>query len=169
MHTNANVTAHFTSIRPVEPCEADILSDLGMRSKAYWGYSRDFLDACREEMTVTEASVSAAETDYLAAERGGELIGYCATRQVQAQLYELEALFVDPAHIRQGVGSALLQQAKRRIAAQGGNALLIQSDPQAAEFYLTAGGVACGTRASASIDGRALPLYRIDLQAESAR
>ena len=37
-------------VRPGHPGEAAILSDLALRSKSYWGYDADFLEACRDEL-----------------------------------------------------------------------------------------------------------------------
>ncbi|MEE8490728.1 MAG: hypothetical protein V3S60_03740 [Acidimicrobiia bacterium] len=35
------------SIRPARRDELDLLSDLALRSKGFWGYDDDFLEACR--------------------------------------------------------------------------------------------------------------------------
>ncbi len=35
------------SIRPAQPEEAALLSDLALRSKAHWWYDADFLASCR--------------------------------------------------------------------------------------------------------------------------
>jgi len=39
------------TIREVDKSEADSLSDLAMRSKAHWGYSKDFMAACQKELS----------------------------------------------------------------------------------------------------------------------
>ena len=39
--------------------EADRLSDLAFRSKAHWGYSPEFMEACREELRVAVAAIAA--------------------------------------------------------------------------------------------------------------
>jgi hypothetical protein len=35
--------------------EGQLLSDLAFRSKAYWGYSSEFMEACQAELTVSES------------------------------------------------------------------------------------------------------------------
>ncbi len=40
-------------IRPVDASEAAIISELAMRSKAHWGYSPEFVEACRAELSHT--------------------------------------------------------------------------------------------------------------------
>jgi hypothetical protein len=49
-------------IRPASPDEAALISSLAIRSKGHWGYSAEFLDACRDELTYTAAQI--ASTDY---------------------------------------------------------------------------------------------------------
>jgi hypothetical protein len=46
----------------------------------------------------------------------------------------------------------------------GATKLIIQGDPNAERFYIAAGGVRTGTRESASIPGRFLPTFAIDLR-----
>ncbi len=45
----------------------------------------------------------------------------------------------------------------------GGNTIIIQGDPHAMRFYTALGAMPCGTRESASIPGRQLPLFKIKL------
>jgi len=39
-----------TLVRPARPDEASTLSELAVRSKAWWGYDVAFLDRCRREL-----------------------------------------------------------------------------------------------------------------------
>ena len=41
-------------IRRAKLDEGKILSKIAMRSKAYWGYDDSFMEACREDLTLTE-------------------------------------------------------------------------------------------------------------------
>jgi hypothetical protein len=41
-------------IRPARVDEAHLLSDLALRSKAYWGYSPELIEQCREELSYSE-------------------------------------------------------------------------------------------------------------------
>jgi hypothetical protein len=49
-------------IRSARATEADILTDLALRSKAHWGYDADFLEACRDELTVAAHEVARRRT-----------------------------------------------------------------------------------------------------------
>ncbi len=45
-------------IRDARPGEAGELSGLAFRSKAHWGYSTAFMEACRSELAVTVAQIA---------------------------------------------------------------------------------------------------------------
>ena len=40
--------------------DAAALSELALRSKGYWGYDATFLEACRDELTLTADQATAA-------------------------------------------------------------------------------------------------------------
>ena len=134
-----------------------------MRSKAHWGYSDEFMSACREELTYSDAQIDSDNYEFYVCEAEGRVVGFYVLERVGSTDAELEALFVEPASIGHGFGRMLIEHAKARAAAQGVKQLIIQGDPNAESFYLTAGGVSDGQRESASIPGRFLPIFRIDL------
>jgi len=150
-------------IRNARRNEASELSGLAMRSKAYWGYSREFMDACREELSVPQGHLENDRFCYVVAEHHGVIVGYYALERLSAAEFELEALFVEPRHIGSGIGRALITHAKKRAETAGGHTLVIQGDPNAENFYRAAGGKLTGRRESASIPGRFLPIFEICL------
>lgn len=151
------------SIRHVHPEEAASLSALALRSKAYWGYSAEFIAACRAELTYSADQIQGDNFRFFVAENGGSLIGFYALGQLSIDELELEALFVDPPYIGKGYGRALIEHAKRTAAELGAAFLIIQGDPNAERFYRAAGGKPTGCRESASIPGRYLPTFAISL------
>jgi GNAT superfamily N-acetyltransferase len=150
-------------IRPARPDEAALLSDLALRSKAHWGYSKEFMDACRAELTYTAAAFTAADLRFFVAERDRGIVGFYTLRRHSAVEIELDALFVEPAQIGTGCGRTLMDHAKRTALQLGARRMHIQSDPNAERFYLAAGGVRTGASESASVPGRMLPMFEIDL------
>ena len=150
-------------LRPASPAEAEFLSELAMRSKAYWGYSAEFIESCREELRVTSDKISSPRYYYTVAEIQGIVIGFCALERLSADEFELEALFVIPDNIGTGVGRKLMTHAKSQSLALGGRSISIGADPNAEKFYRAAGGVLTGKHESQSIPGRFLPTLRIDL------
>ena len=86
-------------IRPARTGEAGLLGDLAMRSKAHWGYSAGFMEACREELSYSEKQLVSGDMCFFVLEHARKIIGfYTLKRLVQAEA-ELEALFVEPAFI----------------------------------------------------------------------
>lgn len=154
-------------IRNAKTQEAENISELAMRSKAFWGYSEAFMEACREELTVTADNLATGHIRYMVAEQDSKLLGYYAIEKRTENEYELEALFVEPAHIGTGIGKTLMDHAKSTVKELGGKKLVIQGDPNADKFYRAAGGRPIGMRKSASISGRNLPLFIIEITSET--
>jgi GNAT superfamily N-acetyltransferase len=150
------------NLRPGRGDEAGLLSDLALRSKGHWGYDQAFLDACRDELTLTPADVRAKRA--IVAERGGRVVGFY-TLAGDPPVASLDHLFVEPAEIGTGVGQALWRHAVAAAQALGFTRLEIEADPDAEAFYLAMGARRRGTVPSGSIAGRRLPLldYRIAL------
>ncbi len=147
-------------LRPARPDEAGPLSELALRSKGHWGYDAAFLEACRDELTLTPDDVVARPVTV--AERDGRVAGFSALAGGPPEV-ELAMLFVDPDAIGTGVGRALWTWAVRTAAGLGADRLTIDSDPGAEPFYLAMGAYRVGEAASGSVPGRVLPrlAYRI--------
>ena len=126
------------------------------------------MEACRKELTVTAQAINSADVYYLVAERNSELLGYYAVEKLSDQKFELAALFVEPTFIGKGIGRELMDHAKKLVKNLGGKTLIIQGDPNAERFYRAAGGKPSGMRESASVSGRSLPLFTIDLMSDDA-
>ena len=94
-------------IRPAKPTEAGLLSSLAFESKAYWGYSLKFMDACRDELTVSVQNIQSESICYQVYEKNDDVIGFYAIKFLSQVNAELEALFVKPDYIGQGIGRAL--------------------------------------------------------------
>ena len=151
------------TLRTADPKEADHLSALAMRSKAHWGYSAAFMTACKQELAVTPEKILDDAFDYVLAENRQTVIGFYALERLSSSQFELEALFVDPMYMGQGIGLTLITHAKQHVVASGGHSLLIQSDPHAEGFYLRAGAQFLEWCESASISGRRLPRLQINV------
>ncbi|MCP5482580.1 MAG: GNAT family N-acetyltransferase [Spirochaetales bacterium] len=132
-----------------------------MRAKASHGYERSFLDACREELTYSSEHLE--RWAVIVAEFDGAIAGFYALGPGEGRAVELEALFVAPGFFGRGLGRLLIGHAIEEARRQGALQITIQSDPHAAPFYLAVGAQRVGTRESASIPGRYLPLLEIDL------
>lgn len=146
------------NLRPAHAAEAAKLSDLAMRSKAYWGYDPAFLAACRDELTVAPQACDGVHV--LAAEQDGVLVGYYQLTGEPPD-GELAALFVDPATIGRGIGGELIAHARGHAYHLGYRMLTIESDPHAEPFYIHAGARRVGETPSGSIADRVLPTLEL--------
>lgn len=143
------------NIRKARLEEASQLSDLSFRSKAHWGYSEEFMEACRQDLTITPAYLS--EAHVFVAEDGGEIKGFFGLeREVDRCL--LNYLFVLPAAIGQGYGRALWCKMMEVAKELGVRTVQIHSDPYAEPFYLSMGAKRIGEIKSTVFAGRMLPL-----------
>jgi GNAT superfamily N-acetyltransferase len=147
--------------------DAALLSSLAIRSKAYWGYSTEFMAACVEELTVSSAHIERGDVHYMLAVIDEEIVGFYELEGLSGDEIELGALFVDPDHIGTGVGKALIESAKNHAINLGARKLNIQGDPNAERFYRSAGGEPTGSKESESIPGRYLPTFQIVLANEN--
>jgi len=147
--------------------DAGCLSRIAIRSKAYWGYSTEFMDACVEELSVSRAYIGNSNFHYVVAIVDEQIVGFYALEGLFGDEIELGALFVDPDHIGTGVGKALIEKAKQHAVNLGARKLNIQGDPNAENFYRAAGGKPTGSKESESIPGRYLPTFQISLISEN--
>jgi GNAT superfamily N-acetyltransferase len=150
-------------IREADAGEAGCLSALALRSKAHWGYSRDFVEACRDELSVDESRIGSGGYRCFVAVANDSIAGFYTVEDMSEGVWELDALFVEPARIGTGIGRSLLQHALRLLSECGAVRLVIQGDPNAMDFYRAAGARQVGTRESGSVPGRHLPLFEIDI------
>ena len=121
------------------------------------------MDECQDELKVTANKLRDDRYRYFVATSNDCVLGYYALFTLPENTVELEAMFVEPAHIGTGTGRQLMRHALQTAKDQEFRRMLIQSDPNAAGFYLAAGAVEIGRRESGSVPGRYLPLLEIRL------
>lgn len=148
-------------MRCARPGEASLLTELAIRSKAHWGYDREFMQACRATLTLTAELI--ARTEVYVAEVEGRVVGFYSLAPWHSDL-ELYHFFVDPPAMGNGLGRCLWNDAVRRASERGCSRLLIQSDPYAEGFYLKLGAERIGEVPSGAVPGRTLPLLVFPLR-----
>jgi GNAT superfamily N-acetyltransferase len=150
-----------SEIRRALPTEAGVLSDLALRSKARWGYDADFLAACQEDLTITADDI---ETSTVYVIDGDSSPSGFYRLLLDDGVAELDALFVEPAAMGQGIGKRLWRHAVVTAARLGCSEIVWQSDPHAEGFYLAMGARRVGESESTVLPGRMLPLMRFRLR-----
>jgi predicted N-acetyltransferase YhbS len=143
--------------------EAPRLSELCVRSKAYWGYDEAFMALARVVLQVNPEQIAAGDV-WVATGADGEVVGMVALGpSEQVDTLDLDKLFVEPQRIRNGVGRLLIGEAIAEARRRGAKRLTILSDPYAAGFYERNGARLIGQAPSDAIPGRSVPLYEVRL------
>jgi GNAT superfamily N-acetyltransferase len=150
-----------TRIRPARTEEAAMLTALTVRSKAYWGYSDDFMTKFAALMQVRPETI--VSDVVMVMEDYDGIIGYYSLEEPHGDSITLENLFMEPARIGKGYGRDLLRHALATAKARGYKTVLLESEPNAEGFYQKMGAVRYGERESTSTPGRFLPLMKFDL------
>jgi GNAT superfamily N-acetyltransferase len=147
-------------LRPARADEADLLTELCLRSKAVWGYDEAFMRACRAELTLSPADF--ARSALQVAVEGDDVIGLVQV-VVDGEAADLAKLFIAPSILRGGVGRKLFEWAAAKARERGARWMWIEADPDAAPFYRRMGAVDDGVAPSGSIPGRVLPRLKLML------
>jgi maltose O-acetyltransferase len=130
-------------IRRAEKNEAQLLTDLSFRSKAYWGYPESYFQIWKDELTLTAAYIE--KNDVFVFETEERIAGYYSMVKLDADLeisgirlekgFWLEHMFVLPDHIGRKIGSHLFKDLADRCEEKGIAQLKILADPNARVFY----------------------------------
>ena len=142
-------------LRPAREGEAEALSRLCLKSKAYWGYDAAFMAAVSPYLKVTETAIAAGHTT-VAEAADGTLLGVC---QIDPEGHggTLDLLFIAPEAIGSGVGRALFDHAAGQLRTMGHTVMTILSDPYAEPAYIHMGARRVEMRPSDVFKDRELP------------
>jgi N-acetylglutamate synthase-like GNAT family acetyltransferase len=134
----------------------EILTEIAIQSKAYWGYSQEHLEKWREDLTVSQARFNQWDVYKFISEE--TIVGfYCLSFDVEKSTACIEFLFVLPESIGKAIGSQLLHHAFQNAKKRDVKTIHVLSDPNAANFYAKYGFQEIAKEES-SIPGRFLPI-----------
>lgn len=150
-------------IRQARPEEADMLTELAIRSKAHWGYDSEFLAAVRDQLTFRPERF-APDFHVYVLESDGKPLGFCSLIPIDSKTVELEDLFIEPDCIGRGYGKQLWDFAIEVARRAGFTRLTLVSDPYAEPFYASQGATRTGEKSSSAQPGRKLPIMQIRLR-----
>lgn len=142
--------------------DADTLSALAIRAKAFWPYDAEFIQDCAEELEISSAR--AAGGLIFVAEYNEFVVGFCGFCINETEP-EMTHLFVEPKFIGMGIGKLLWNEAIAFAKIKKWASFKIVADPFAAEkFYFGVGCKKIGEIDSSIRPGRKLPLLQFDIK-----
>ena len=146
-------------VRQASPADAPLLQRIAYAAKRHWGYPEEYMELWQHDLTVTPAFITAHPVYY--AVEDATVVGFYAL-SAEGSVSELEHMWIDPPHMRRGVGAQLFRHAVGNSVAAGATVLRIVSDPHAEGFYLRMGAQRVGEVASRP-SGRMLPVLELAL------
>ncbi len=146
-------------IRRANSSDTASLTDLAMRSKAYWGYDVSFMPNVAPLLDFGAVDITLAQI-YVLDDGDACILGFYQLTMIYNRPY-LDDLWIDPPYIGTGLGKHLWLHALSTARSLGWDHLLIESDPGAEDFYLKMGARRIGEQRSGV--GRLLPLLHFEL------
>jgi GNAT superfamily N-acetyltransferase len=155
-----SVTSRIT-VRQGQPTEAAELTAIAWAAKRHWGYPDAWMTEWASVLTIAPEWI--ARNWVLVAEDRGEVLGFGAL-EIQAEQGWVQHLWVKPRCMRRGIGTMLFAEMEMHARTAGVTRLLVESDPNAEEFYRRMGAKPIG-RVQADVSGtqRWLPLLAKEL------
>jgi len=147
-------------IRRARRADAAELTRIAHAAKRFWGYPETLIHLWKPDLTITRELVAKYPV-YCAIRRSGVIGFYAFSGEDTTR--ELEHMWVDPKHIRSGVGRLLFSHLLGQLRRKGVARLMIASDPNAQGFYRALGARRVG-RVSSRPAGRYLPLLVVHLR-----
>jgi predicted N-acetyltransferase YhbS len=129
-------------IRRAEPGERAALEELQRRSSLHEPMFREQLAAHPDAIELPAEQVEAGLVRV--AEQDGVVVGFAVLMEPSAGACELDGLFVEPGHMRAGIGRRLVDDAKRAARGRGATRIDVVANPQAVAFYERVGFVVTG-------------------------
>jgi GNAT superfamily N-acetyltransferase len=132
-------------IRPGDPGEHQLLTDLAFRSVRYWDYPEEFFDWEPDSIVVPPSFVAGPRAYSWVLEEDGRVVGFYTLRRHRGEgRIELSRMFVEPDRIGSGIGRRLWEHAVATACDMGVEVIEIDAEPHAEGFYQRMGAVTVG-------------------------
>lgn len=147
-------------IQEAHPSDNKVLTNITIKSKAYWGYSNEQMDLWSEALTVTKAYIETNSVYKLIID--DLIIGYYSFYYENENTVRLDNLFILPAYIGKGYGELLMEDLLSRLATMKIKRIVLHADPNAETFYLKFGFATTGQLENVTGD-RYLPVMELNI------
>jgi GNAT superfamily N-acetyltransferase len=151
----------MVNIRNAKSDEHGILTDIAIKSEAYWGYDSDYMNKFKSIYSVSVEFINSNPTVVIEEEE--KIVGFYGIVNKISET-SLEYFFIEPKYIGKGYGKLLWNYLIRDCKNLGIKELSIITSPQAKEFYVKMGAIPCGEVESLLKKGRIIPqlIYTVE-------
>lgn len=146
------------TILKASPSDHEILTEITKKSKAYWGYSNEQIENWSQFLTVSKEYIETNSVYNLVIDH--QIIGYYSFFHESENTIKLDNLFVLPDFIGKGFGKVLMNDFLIRLQDIQAEKVVLNSEPNAEEFYSKFGFVKVG-QIETSIKDRYLPIMEL--------
>ena len=129
------------TIRKARVEEAIFLSNLALRSKAHWGYSEEFIEACRPHIYVDKDYIE--KWPVVVGVLNEKIIGFFSLKSIGEE-NRLDNLWIEPKFIKYGYGKILFNEAVKYARELEWNYFRLAGEPDAVLFYEKMGAALIG-------------------------
>lgn len=141
--------------------DGNLLTELALTSKAFWGYDAELVETLRNDLTVTSKMIE--ERMVFKFLHNDKTAGFYMLNPPSENKIELEMLFVLPEFIGKGIGKKLVQHSFEKVKKINAISMTLLADPNAEQFYKSQGFKIISKKES-SVKNRFLPVMQKDLR-----
>jgi GNAT superfamily N-acetyltransferase len=150
--------SRWFELRPATHADCDRLRELLAAAKGWWGYDAGVVAQWAASIDI---QATLRDQDVWVAQGGGRVLAWAGLLPPRDAVAVLDHLWVDPAAMGRGIGSALFREAAQRAAQLGAQRMEWEAEPNAIGFYRRMGGRLL--RETVGGWGRPLDVMGIDL------
>lgn len=150
----------MTNIYPASYRDYEKLTNLAIRSEAYWGYDCNYMDRFKETYKVDQEFIKNNPTYTI--KENEEIVGFYGIL-IDEKESSLEYFFIEPKYIGKGYGRLLWDHAIDICKKLSIKEFEIVTSPQAKDFYMKMGAKLQDEVESLVIKGRVIPrlVYKV--------
>lgn len=117
---------------PATPEDAEDLSNLAIRSKRHWGYSKEAMELWNQSLTITQDFLE--NHTVIKATLEDEIVGFFALEKIQP-VTRIAQYWIDTPYMRKGYGSAMFKYAQNFLKNNQVNSVTLVLDPNGLSFF----------------------------------
>ena len=144
---------------PVEKTDIEVLRDISIRSKAWWGYEEHLMEKFAASSIFSSEQPDGSNVVKVCMD--GKIIGWYRYFPQEGKV-ELTDYWLSPEYIGKGFGGKMFQDLKNKVSQDGFSSIEFDADPNSEPFYEHMGCKLIGQTLSEW--NRFIPRMRFDIQ-----